>query len=83
MDRDAITEQIVEFIQNEFPDPGRELTCETDLLNDWFIDSLGVIETVLFLEERFGTKLSRADIDGANFHNAVTIADLVLRRQGA
>ena len=81
MDRDTVATEIVEFIESEFPNPGQTLTATTDLLSDWFLDSLGVVETVLFLETRFGTRLARADLNGENFQTAETIAGLVLSRQ--
>jgi len=68
------------FLQQEFPNQGVELDESTDLLGEWFIDSMGIIETVLFLEKGFGIEVRRADINGDNFRNVSTLADFISAR---
>ena len=67
---------------DEFPSPDVELTDETNLLDDYFLDSFGIIETVLFLESSFGIKIARADINGVHFKNVASLADFVAERTG-
>jgi acyl carrier protein len=83
MDRAEITARIKRFLEQEFPNQGVELTESTDLLDEWFVDSMGIVETVLFLESSFGIELARADIDGTNFKNLATLTDFVARRISA
>ena len=80
MDKDDITARLTDFLQMEFPNPGVELDDSIDLLEDWFIDSLGIIETVLFLEQTFGVNIQRADINGTNFRNIAALSDFVASR---
>ena len=80
MDKAEIALRIQRFLEEEFPNPGAQLTLETDLLEDWFIDSLGITETVIFLESSFGIDLARADINGANFNTIDSLSEFVLRR---
>ncbi len=68
------------FLQEEFPNQAVTLTDSTDLLKDWFVDSLGIIETVLFLEQTFGIDIARADINGSNFRNVAVLSDFVAGR---
>ncbi len=80
MTRDEIATRLRDFLQQEFPNQGRTLTDTTDLLADWFVDSLGIIETVLFLEKTFGIDIARADINGSNFRNVEVLSEFVARR---
>jgi acyl carrier protein len=80
MDEVSIAERIRRFLEEEFPNDGVELELGTNLLDEWFIDSLGITETVLFLESSFGIRLGRADISGENFENIESLTALVARR---
>ncbi len=80
MDKIDIITQIKAFLEQEFPNQRVELTESTDLLEEWFVDSLGIVETVLFLEKSFGIDVSRADINGANFKNIAALAGFVSER---
>ena len=80
MDASEISERIQRFLEGEFPIEGVELEPDTDLLEEWFIDSLGITETAIFLESSFGISLSRADINGENFRNVASLSALVARR---
>lgn len=82
MQKEEIVRKIREFIASEFPMPGLELTSDTDLLQEWFVDSLGIVETVMFLERQFGVQLQRADINGVNFRNVESLSELVHARLG-
>ena len=80
MDRAEIAVQLKTFLETEFPKPGVELTDSTNLLEDWFIDSLNIVETVLFIEQSFGANLARADINGANFKDIAALSGLIAER---
>ncbi len=80
MDKQAISENIMLFLKSEFPDQDVELTESIDLLEDWFIDSLWLIELVMYLEKEFKIKISRADVNDKNLKNVGTLTELVLSR---
>lgn len=80
MQQEEILTQIRDFIASEFPMPGVELTHTTNLLEEWFVDSLGIVETVMFLERQFGIEVQRADINGTNFRDVASLAALVQGR---
>jgi len=80
MDENQIQQRIQCFLESEFPNEGVSLALDTNLLEEWFIDSLGITETVLFLEASFGIQLSRADINGENFQDIESLSALVARR---
>ncbi len=81
-DINEIATRIKDFIEREFPQPGAELTLSTNLLEEWFIDSLGIVNTTLFLESAFGIDVRRADINAANFRSIETLARYVAERLG-
>jgi acyl carrier protein len=80
MNKTEITDRLKAFLQQEFPNQGVELTETTDLLGEWFIDSLGIIETVLYLEKTFAIDIRRADINGDNFRNLATLSAFIISR---
>ncbi len=80
MTHSEIADLLRTFLQQEFPNQGVALTDSTDLLKDWFVDSLGIIETVLFLEKTFGIDIARADINGSNFRNVAALSEFVALR---
>lgn len=82
-DRDRIADRLKTFLETDFPNDGVELTPTTDLLEEWFVDSLGITETVLFLEESFGVEVTRADINGANFKDIASLSTFVADRLGS
>ncbi len=82
VDRDGVATRIADFVRASFPHDDAELSEATDLLNDWFIDSLGVVLTVAFLEEKFGIAVKRSDISDENFRNIGALAAFVVRRLG-
>lgn len=79
MNRDEVVQKLKEFLLREFPSPAGDLDEQTDLLEDWFVDSFGVVATVMFLEQEFGVPVARADVNGTNFKNLDALADYVLR----
>ena len=80
IDRQEIATRIKTFLETELPAPDSKLTDGTDLLDEWFVDSFALIETVMFLETSFGIKIERADINGENFQNVAALTDFVVAR---
>ena len=72
-----IKSQLKNFFEEEFPNPGPSLTDDTNLLDDWFVDSFGIVNTTLFLEEKFGVEISRADINAITFRSIETLSQYV------
>ncbi len=66
-----------DFFEAEFPKTDSALTDETDLLNDWFVDSFGIVNTTLFLENKFGIEICRADINAENFRSINTLSSYI------
>ena len=83
MDERCVGARLKAYLEGQFPNDGAELAPDTDLLEDWFMDSLGIVETVLFIEEEFGLALSRADINGTNFRDLRALSAFIAERLNA
>ena len=83
MTREEIATRIRAFLEEEFPAQDAALTNSTNLLDEWFVDSFGVVVTVLFLESAFAIKVSRSDINGTTFATIDSLTELVANRLAA
>ena len=83
MNRAQIAEELRSFLTREFPNEEIELTEETNLLEDWLVDSLALTQVVVFAEERFGVQLTGADFNAANFQDIAAISRLIGSRLDA
>lgn len=68
------------FFNETFPHSGQVLDVDTDLLNEWFVDSFGVVQTVQFLEDTFAVDIDRVDISAENFTSIRTLTAFVRRK---
>jgi acyl carrier protein len=81
------TEQIAQdirgFLLREFlyMRPDFPLALDTPLLSGGIIDSMGVLELLGFLDDRFGVVPAEEEVTEANFGTIAAIAELVARRQ--
>lgn len=80
MDKAEVAGLLKTYLEQDFPNQGVSLTESTDLLGEWFIDSLGIIETVLFIETTFSIDVSRADINGNNFKSIANLSAFIAER---
>jgi len=62
MTTEQISQDLMTFLREEFPGQGNELTEEMNLLDDWFLDSLSIVDVVMFLESHFDIAVDRKDI---------------------
>lgn len=60
-----------------------DLADDASLLDRGIIDSTGVLEIVLYLEEQFGVKVKDSDMLPANFDSVDNIVGFVARLQAA
>ncbi len=77
MSKAEIESQLRDFIEAEFPNPGAALETNTNLLEDWFVDSFAIVNTILFIETQFGVEVARADVNPSHFQSIQTLASFV------
>ncbi|MEK7727956.1 MAG: acyl carrier protein [candidate division KSB1 bacterium] len=80
-----IQDQLREYIVTQFmyDTPNARLEPDTDLLNDGIVDSMGILQVVNFLEEKFGVQVSDEEITPENFRSLRVLTDFVMQRRGA
>jgi acyl carrier protein len=79
--RPEILAAIRGFIATWFRDGNEQgLTDDAPLVTSGIVDSAGVVEVVEFLEERFGVRITDADISLRNCNTLAGLADLVASR---
>lgn len=79
IDRQAIGAAIVSYLQERFPLLG-SVDLDTPLLGSAAIDSLGFLEVVTFLEEKFAIAMDDDDFDAENLETPSSLVALVARR---
>jgi acyl carrier protein len=57
-------------------------TIDTDLLQTGFIDSLGLVDLIMFLEKDFGIEVSFDNLEIENFRSIVKIAEFIESHNG-
>ncbi len=79
----AVKEQIRDFIADKFLSGGdkSKLTDETSLERAHIVDSAGVMDIILYLEETFGFTVETDDAVPENFDTVANIAAYVERKQ--
>ncbi len=70
-----VTEKLRAFLQSR--KPGGKLSDTTHLREEWHLTSLGILETISFVEDEFDVRLTQADINPASFATVVSLAALV------
>lgn len=77
MELTDIKQKISQFLEDNYSYPASELTDTTDLLDGMVIDSLGIIQIVMFLENSFGCEFNANDVNADNFKNINTLSKFV------
>lgn len=85
MSANVVLEQVRDFITENFlyARPDFDLQDSDPLLGKGVVDSMGVMEVVVFLEEQFGLEVDDADITEENLGSVAAIAAYVAARTDA
>lgn len=74
---EATPATMIELVrENVLPDLAADFGAEGDFF-DAGLDSMGVMQLVILLEERFGRKVEAAELSRANFRSGNALAMLV------
>jgi acyl carrier protein len=75
-------DELIELIRTEVLDTTEALAPESDLFAAG-LDSMGIMQLLLAIEDRFGVAIDPADLSRENFSTARKIAALVAVKKGA
>jgi acyl carrier protein len=76
LNQDIVAERIRKFLVQQFP-ATKKVGNDESLLKNGFIDSLGILEVVAFLENEFRIAVSDDDLLPENFGSVQSITDFV------
>jgi acyl carrier protein len=77
----SVAEEVERFMVVELS-PGMDaIPHDLDLLAGEVIDSLGIVQLISFLEEKYGVNVGDDDLDPENFRSVDTIASFVEERR--
>lgn len=74
--------QLLDLIRTEVLDTGELLTPQSDLFAAG-LDSMGIMQLLLAIEDRFGVPIDPADLSRANFSSTEKIAALVAEKRAS
>lgn len=80
MQTDEIENELKEFLVKRFPALSDGVTAQTSLIESGVIDSLGILEVVNFLGEKFNIEFDDDDFEADNFESVGTLVSLVQNR---
>ena len=83
MSKAEIQAAVHQFVLEKFPSARTgNLPVDGELLDRGIVDSMGVLEIILFVEERFGVVMEDDEMVPENFQSIPALADLVHRKLG-
>jgi acyl carrier protein len=77
---EEISRQLLTFIRTNIVDPSMEVNLDTPF-NKLGIDSMTIIELVLFLERKFKIILPETELVPSNFKSITTLAECAVRNK--
>ena len=84
MEKQKIGEKVAQFIAEQFVfDEELSISNDDSLLESGTIDSTGILELVLFLEENFSISIEDEELIPQNLDSINKIADFVTSKQAA
>ena len=66
-----------------FGEDNGELSNEDSLLNEGIIDSTGILELIVFLEEKYDFKIEDEELTAENLDSIKNVAGFVIRKKVA
>lgn len=78
-ERQQVAEAILVFLRDRFPGLGEEVDSSTPLLDGGAVDSIGILELMMFVGDRYGFEIDDADFVPENFETVEALVNLVER----
>ena len=80
MDKEEIKKSIHGYVAEDTFSNKDKITDEVLIFKEGFLDSMGLVMLITFLEDTFSIKTSDADMVEENFESINAIADFVIRK---
>lgn len=79
---DSTLDSVIAYLESRFGTGNDPIEPSTQLRESHILDSLGLMELIMFLEKDFGLSLERRDIEGDAFETPIGIAQLIDTKRG-
>jgi acyl carrier protein len=77
--QDSITQEIISFVQENILDASVSFDAET-IFKDIGVDSFSVIQIVLFIERKYGVKMTEADLTAQNLASVKSLTSFTISK---
>jgi acyl carrier protein len=78
---EKVVEQITAFITTEIlKDPSRQIGEDQPLISSGLIDSFGLVDLALFVEESFGVRIEDVELTSSVFDTTAELAQLISQK---
>jgi acyl carrier protein len=78
----SVQQRVKQFVvENFYVSNPAELSDETLLVTDGYVDSTGMLEIIAFLESEFGIRIADTETTPENLESIARIAAFVARKQ--
>ncbi len=79
--QEAVINKVEKFILDEFPlARQRRIARDTSLLDNGFVDSIGILEIVTFIESEFNITVSDEEILADHFNSINSLSEFINNR---
>jgi acyl carrier protein len=76
-----MVEQIAGFIGKEIlKDPERQIKADEPLISSGLIDSFGLVDLALFVEDAFGVRIEDVELTASVFDSIEELTNLIVQR---
>jgi acyl carrier protein len=76
-----VVEQITGFISKEIlKDPGRQIKEDDPLISSGLIDSFGLVDLALYIEDSFGVRIEDVELTSTVFDTTQELVSLISQR---
>lgn len=76
-----VSRELLKFIQENLVDASLKLTPQTDLHNVAGIDSMAMVQIILFIERKFGVSFSDDELNPEIFNSIEVLAETVINHK--
>ena len=78
-----MVEQIIGYITTEIlKDPSRQISEDQPLISSGLIDSFGLVDLALFVEESFGVRIEDMELTASVFDTTQELTQLISQKLG-
>ncbi len=80
-----VQDQLREYIVTQFmyDQANARLDVDDDLLNQGIVDSMGILQVVNFMEEKFGVRVADDEITPENFRSLRALTEFIMQKRNA